>query len=395
MKKPGFFDQYTRIDELLEQNTVAVNRLADILQLKGDTIKPLFLTYPSSGSALVTISEGTTILNFETGTITDIDGEVTNMKQSLQKRGFEWARSFFIQSDKLVSVQIDDNDPIIASEERDASGINQQFKRIKLVAYENTDVFVIASTSPDALIQLIANAVVISDTKDVYGNRSYIGLGELAARLGSIKTYTKQGEIVFMDDFEDSTLKWNTTSTGSGGSVVKTNEKVHSGNFALKMTTGNAADNYALLYKYFPRPFSNRLGLECSFTIEDDTKWFWINGVFYTGTTRYRTGIRYDYPNRKLLYLNSSNVFADLQTDLDVYPYNQSYHTLKYTVDITTKKYITCFFNHLEIDMSILDIYNTGSIGTPAAEVFIYHSTNVASNKYIYFDNFIYTQNET
>lgn len=161
MKKPGFFDQYTRIDELLEQNTVAVNRLADILQLKGDTIKPLFLTYPSSGSALVTISEGTTILNFETGTITDIDGEVTNMKQSLQNRGFEWARSFFIQSDKMISVQIDDNDPLISGEERDAYGIHQQFKKITLTAYENTDVFVIVSTSPDALIQMVSNIFVM------------------------------------------------------------------------------------------------------------------------------------------------------------------------------------------------------------------------------------------
>ena len=133
-----------------------------MIQLKGDTVKkPLFLTYPSSGSALVTISEGTTILNFETGTITDVDGEVTNMKQSLQNRGFEWARSFFIQSDKLISVQIDDNDPIISSEERDAYGIHQQFKRIKLTAYENTDVFVIVSTSPDALIQMVSNIFVM------------------------------------------------------------------------------------------------------------------------------------------------------------------------------------------------------------------------------------------
>ena len=74
MPPKGIFDKYTRVDDLLIENTAAINRLADILQLKEDVVeKPLFFTYPSSGSALVTIEEGTTVLNFEVGTITDIN----------------------------------------------------------------------------------------------------------------------------------------------------------------------------------------------------------------------------------------------------------------------------------------------------------------------------------
>lgn len=162
LPKPRFIDQYTRVDELLIENTAALSNLVDILQAKGDvTKKPLFLTYPSSGSTLTTITKGVTTLNFEEGTVTDVDGVVSNMRQSLQGKGFEWARSFFVQSDTLLSVQIDDNDPLLASEERDAYGIHQQFKRIKLIAYEDTEVFVIISTSPDALIQIVSNIFVM------------------------------------------------------------------------------------------------------------------------------------------------------------------------------------------------------------------------------------------
>ena len=162
LPKPRFIDQYTRVDELLIENTAALGNLVDILQAKGDvTKKPLFLTYPSSGSTLTTITKGVTTLNFEEGTVTDVDGVVSNMRQSLQGKGFEWARSFFVQSDTLLSVQIDDNDPLLASEERDAYGIHQQFKRIKLIAYEDTEVFVIISTSPDALIQIVSNIFVM------------------------------------------------------------------------------------------------------------------------------------------------------------------------------------------------------------------------------------------
>ena len=44
-------------------------------------------------------------------------------------------------------------------------------------------------------------------------------LGELAARLGSIVSHDRRGDVIWLDGFEDGLDKWQPTTSGSGAAV--------------------------------------------------------------------------------------------------------------------------------------------------------------------------------
>lgn len=164
--KPGILDGLSRADNLLAENVQVLRDLKAILSRKEEReTKVVYFTYPDDGSGLVTLQAGTTTLDFAIGRITDVDGAVTKMRHSLQSEARDWLRSFFIQSDKLMVIQPDTDDPIIATEGRDAVATQQQFKKLKLTTEVETKAFIAAFTSPEAAIQIAAAPLTVFDVR--------------------------------------------------------------------------------------------------------------------------------------------------------------------------------------------------------------------------------------
>lgn len=160
-----WLDKQTRVDELLTE-LLQVQRERDDRELK---IK--FYTYPSTG-VKATLAIGTTSLNFESGTITSPTDVVTHMKHNLQSDGKDFLRSFYVNTDKSVVVQLDGSDKIYIEEEKDAVGTYQQFKELKITTTESTTVFLLCCTNPEAILQLVDKPSLVSGgERMIYGSK--------------------------------------------------------------------------------------------------------------------------------------------------------------------------------------------------------------------------------
>lgn len=114
-----------------------------------------FFTYANTGE-VATIGTGDTILNFFAGTVKASDGTVSKMSNNLQRLQIESLTSLYIDSSKDVVVQIDTDDKILLKGKDRFLITEQEFTRVSITATASTDVFVVACTNSEALIEMVA-----------------------------------------------------------------------------------------------------------------------------------------------------------------------------------------------------------------------------------------------
>lgn len=394
MIKPGFLDGVTSIDELIRENTHTLRELRAILDREEEReTRTVYFTYPNDGT-LATLQAGTTTFDFKVGTIEDVDEVITRMSHSLQSEGRDWLRSFFVNSDKSITVQPDGYDRIPATEEKDALGTYQEFTKLQIICVEETKVFVVCCTSPEAVVRLISNTSVLTDPIDVFGHRTYIGAGELAARLGSINTFERRGNIVWMDNFESSTPKWETDFSGTGASALRSVISAKTDNYSMKLTTGDAENDYAKIIHYNFFPVSMRFGIEISFALDNNIKYLRLWSQSYDGDYEITPQILY-YPYTNLLCIRDENYdLVTVISDLKLHRNDLFYHTLKLVFDIPSHKYIRAFCDKYEYDISDYQYRHLPSGTTPLLSIRVDIVNNSGGNHYTYVDNCILTQNE-
>jgi len=221
-----------------------------------------------------------------------------------------------------------------------------------------------------------------------------VNTNELAARLGSIDTFDRRGTVVWIDDFESGTKKWNYTTGGTGAAVSFSTDTARSGKQSLKLTTGDSIDDYAGIYKQFQRPFLKRIGAEISTTIHDDTKYIyiWLSSQF--NGKNHQASIVLDENDSKIYYKGADSTYYVLDSDYGFINNIYTFYTLKLVVDFEVKEYVRFKIGGKEYDMSGISfpIYSGGS--TWYLQYEISHTTNVNASRSIYLDDFILTQDE-
>lgn len=235
-----------------------------------------------------------------------------------------------------------------------------------------------------------------TDPIDVWGNVKSIGNAELAARLWSINTYDRRGNIVFMDNFDEPVLKWNPISHGGSSSVALSTLYSRVAGNSVKLYVDTGAEFYASIYKYLPLPIETKLGIEASFTIPDNIDRLGINAAIYTGNELHESGFFYSRTEDKL-YLED---VAPGETEVvasDVNPFASDYlfHNMKLVIDYNTKKYLRVMFDNKEYDVSDVGYKVTSPHpwGTSFAIMLSAVNNNVGT-PVVYVDDVICTQNE-
>jgi hypothetical protein len=235
---------------------------------------------------------------------------------------------------------------------------------------------------------------VLTDPEDVFGNPNYIGAGELASRLGSIMRYEQRGQVIFMDDFEAALLKWQTDGSGTGHSETRSNESAKSGDYSVKLVTGNTIGDFASIEKAFPLPRSTRVGVEFSFDFIAGIESINLRAVLYDGTNSYFVEVRYDDPDQKLQYRIGLTTWANAATGIELLSAVPTWHTCKLVFDIATKKYVRLLLDDVEYDLSNVTLHSVAVEMPKCMIVDIETYTATAANKYAYIDDVIITQNE-
>src|SRR3990167_1185649 len=131
-------------------------------------------------------------------------------------------------------------------------------------------------------------------------------LGELAARLGSINTYDRRGNVAWLDDFEATLNKWGTGGDGTGNAVAISTSRARHGAQSVKLTTGSTGAKESEIFHPEAYPVLGKYGIEYSFVLGSSALYQDVILVHYNGANSYIYQIRYDKGANQLQIVDSS-----------------------------------------------------------------------------------------
>lgn len=221
-----------------------------------------------------------------------------------------------------------------------------------------------------------------------------IDSGELAARLGSINTFDRRGNVSWYDDFESSTLKWCNSPVGAGGTGALSTTHARNGNQSFKMVTDTVSGRGRRLLKRLPSPTNANIGLELHIATEHQV-WTLEAEVEVQDTEGIQAMTVRWVEETNLLQVKDEN--SDWQTVAtlgnkinDVY----LFYTIKIVADFEAKTYKRLMFNDTEYNISNIRVKDTAGPYLDILCTKIAVTTNQDSAKTCYIDDVIITQNE-
>jgi len=219
-------------------------------------------------------------------------------------------------------------------------------------------------------------------------------MGELAARMGSIVTFDRRGDVVWLDDFEHGIVAWSTAVLGAGAAVDVTAATSLRGGVSCQLTAGSGGGQYAEISRYISSSIGGRVGAKTSFAANADVDRFRLHYVYYSGAILYQAGIEVDVDQQLLRYLDNTLTWTTFQTGVTIPTTSIVWNDLKLVSDLDTGKYAHAILGANGFDMSSLDLYRIASAIPPS---FLFRLANyglAGVNGIVYVDDFILTVNE-
>lgn len=219
-------------------------------------------------------------------------------------------------------------------------------------------------------------------------------LSELAARLGSIVTFDRRGDVVWLDNFEDNINKWDQSPTGAGAAIALDTDRCRSGGKSCKLTTGNLAGNSTYIHRSFGASVvSAKLGIELSFTLHPFVT-FYLYIEAHRPPTAYRVTMKYDPVTNILAYQKFNGFYEDLIVGLDLEA-GTVWHTMKLVGDFSVDGfYERVILNNLTPDIQGIPSHQFAAGAEDKLRVVVMATTQSAANNSLWIDDMIVTQNE-
>lgn len=215
-------------------------------------------------------------------------------------------------------------------------------------------------------------------------------MGELAVRLGSIVSYDRRGDVIFMDDFEGGGQKWFDPTAY----IVVSTDYAFSGSFSCKLTpplgTGLPRQIATLL---FPSVLS-KMGFEATLMLHSDVN---ITGIAFQHNVdgaAHLYHIRHQIAAQTLEYQTGTFDYTEFANGLLLQNGDPTWHKFKMVVNLVTNKFERLMIDAHTFDVSTLSplVGSTGNRNSLTA--LIKCNRTEGGTKSFYVDNVIITQNE-
>jgi len=217
---------------------------------------------------------------------------------------------------------------------------------------------------------------------------------ELAARLGSIVSFDRRGNVSWIDDFEAATLRWNAVTVGGGGTGALSTTHARGGDSSVKLVTAATTNRGFHITVYLPMPTSTRMGVEFSFAT-DDADWF-LNCIYSIDDRIQRKymGLTWTESTDTIAVYDQTGLTTPVMTNAKSLNDAYMFHTIKLVSDFSTNDYMRLLWDDIETDLTAYHIYRTVTADTRFATLDIAFTTKENVAKTCYIDNVITTMNE-
>lgn len=221
-----------------------------------------------------------------------------------------------------------------------------------------------------------------------------IDLTELAARLSSIVTFDRRGDVIWLDGFESGLGGWIKGATIGADYPAWSAVYKRNGGFSCKLATSAVFDYESYITHYMAVPVVSKIGLEFSFTLSTSNTVVDCSLYYYDGATRALYNMRYNQPDKTLEYYGTDMNWHVFATGVNPYPREYVFNTLKLVVDLEAMEFVDVILNSETYSMAGLIPWNAGAIVSPFLQVHIGLRNPAAAAKTSYIDDVIITQNE-
>jgi len=228
--------------------------------------------------------------------------------------------------------------------------------------------------------------------KDTVG--SMADNAELAARLKSIVTFDRAGDVVWLDDFECGINNWYTAVAGVGAFVRHDAEACRNGGFSMKLNTGDAVNNWAYAYHNIPLPVTSRIGFEISFTCHGSLGDHEFRHLVRDPDWQHDARLRFLPNSSELQYYNTAAGWTTFVNGLVLLSAQWIFHTVKLVIDLSTQRYVRAIVDGNQYDMTAYGYRYTANLLPSEWQCAVQIRTGVIANIHAWFDDAIVTQNE-
>jgi hypothetical protein len=226
---------------------------------------------------------------------------------------------------------------------------------------------------------------------DVYAKTD---IAELAARLGSIVTYDRRGDVIFLDSFEDGIVKWEQSGTGTGNEATISTDRALTGGKSCALTAGEGSGGRSTIYKFIAAKTTQAIGIGVSFNINEDTTTFDIKGVYQRPEGSWYSDIIIDVENDRIRYRDGIGLPHTLIDDITLESRANTFNTAKLVLDTEKKEYLRFMINNESEDMSGIELMSAAGTDARTFLAQFDHKSDHDDNKTMYVDNVIVTLNE-
>lgn len=219
-------------------------------------------------------------------------------------------------------------------------------------------------------------------------------MAELAARLKSIDTFDRRGNIIALEDFQGTLSQLRIGSDGDRGTIEQSSQYSRTPDFSLKLQAGGNASDRAWVQKYIALPVLSKVGFEFSFSTTQLGLRIELSIELLTGTTAYYPDIRWSPDTKKISYKDKDGNWQEHADTFDRESGEYRFSTLKLVVDFPNATYERLLWNNQSVDISSLELRHFAAVAVPDLYIFLFVQNTVSLNRRVYIDDIIITQNE-
>lgn len=221
-----------------------------------------------------------------------------------------------------------------------------------------------------------------------------LDMGELAARLGSIVTYDRRGDVIFLDDFEDGLIRWLQATSGTGAAIAVDTTRARNGAQSVKLTGGSDGNRNALISHRQAIQFLGRIGFEISFMHDGSYESFANHLEVNNGSGTWAFEVRYTLASKLLEYSDEDGNYQTLDASLTINNASGLFHTIKVVLDLDAMEYVRALVDTDSYDLSGIGGFKSSSADIPEIFAQARHVSRSGQNDVVYVDDAIITQNE-
>lgn len=219
-------------------------------------------------------------------------------------------------------------------------------------------------------------------------------MAELAARLDSLVTFDRRGDVEWADGFEHGLGGWHYWLSGTGAKVEITTSTPFRGGFALRLVGGSDADRYAWASRYLnPRSLS-AMGLAARISLLTRYEKLLYGLDYFDGELIHRAFILFWDPGKKIYYLAEDGTWKELGALFDTVLAYGGYQSLKLVANFAIDKYVRFILNEEEYDLTDKALYRKESVHPPCVKPVIMLYSRQGVNDRCQVDDVVFTINE-